>query len=509
MRDTRQLKICNISDINLCCVVSTMQFQVRSALLLSAFFSSSSFVSAGPPGNFDLSSFKQGDIIYKDVAIVGGGSAGTYSAISLKDKGHSVIVIEKKNRIGGNTETYIDPATKIPVDVGVQMFHNISVVTDYFKRFNIPLIVYGSDATNATAQFMKQQYDFRTGKAVNISFPSATDVGAAFGNMAKFLAQYPKLDDGMYLPDPVPADFLLPLGEFVKKYECEAILNTMFELDPALGDFTTVPAIERIRVFGLSLVQAVSTGVLTTARHNNSELYTKAQNELLSATSLLLSSEVVASSRGDHNVKLMVKTPTGNKLIIAKKILITIPPKVDIMAPFDLSRQETSVFSKMIDVGYYTSVMKNTGIPDNVSVFNYAEDTPYNFPVLPQGYNVQMTPVPGLHQAVYGTPRSAATYPMSDDAVKADIVKGIKRLQKANPDKFKQTEPEFLFFSAHTPFYLQAKPEDIAAGHYAKMYALQGLRNTYWTGASWRAQDSSDIWRFSENEVLPKLIAGL
>jgi hypothetical protein len=462
--------------------------------------------SRGQAYDFDVGNFHETDIIYKDVAIIGGGSAGTYSAISLKDKGKSIIVVEQKNRIGGNTETYIDPVTKTPIDIGVQMFHNVSVVIHYFKRFDIPLIVYGSDATT---QPISQQYDFRTGKAVNISFPSATEVNAAFGKFAQFLAQYPRLNDGMYLPDPIPADFLLPIGDFVKKYDCEAILNTMFELDPALGDFTTVPAIERIRVFGLSLVEAVSTGVLTTARHNNSELYTKAQAELLSASSLLLNSKVVASSRGKSNVKLVVSTPQGKKLVIAKRLLITIPPKLDIMAPFDLSRQEQSVFSKLIDVGYYTSLVKNTGIPDNVGIFNYAQDTPYNFPVLPKGYNVQTTGVPGLHQALYGTPRSAATYPMSDDAVKADIINGIKAIQKANPAKFDQTEPEFVFFSAHTPFYLQVKPEDIEAGHYEKLYALQGLRNTYWTGATWRAQDSSDIWRYSENEVLPKLLAGL
>ena len=486
-----------------------MHFLVRSALLISASLFPNILASSTKSPDFDVASFAKVDTIYKDVAIIGGGSAGTYSAISLKDKGKSVIVIETKNRIGGNTETYIDPATKTPIDVGVQMFHNISVVTNYFRRFDVPLTVYGSDAANATTQPLKQQYDFRTGQPVNVSFPSATEVSAAFGRFAQFLAQYPRLNDGMYLPDPVPADFLLPLGDFVKKYNCEAILNTMFELDPALGNFTTVPAIERIRVFGLSLVEAVSTGVLTTARHNNSEIYSKAQTELLSASSLLLNSEVVASSRGLSDVKLVVRTPNGKKLIVAKKLLITIPPKLDIMKPFDLSRQETIIFSKLIDVGYYTSVMKNTGIPDNVGVFNYAQDTPYNFPVLPKGYNVQTTSVPGLHQALYGTPRNAATYPMSDDAVKADIINGIKALQKANRDKFNQTEPEFLFFSAHTPFYLQVKPEDIAAGHYKKMYALQGLRNTYWTGATWRSQDSSDIWRYSENEVLPKLLAGL
>jgi hypothetical protein len=38
---------------------------------------------------------------------------------------------------------------------------------------------------------------------------------------------------------------------------------------------------------------------------------------------------------------------------------------------------------------------------------------------------------------------------------------------------------------------------------------LQGGRSTWWTGASWRAQDSSDIWRFNEEVVLPGLLKGV
>jgi len=451
---------------------------------------------------------EKANTLFTDVAIIGGGSAGTYSAISLKDKGKSVIVIEKKDRIGGNTETWIDPATGTPVDVGALVFHNITVVQNYFKRFNIPLVVYGSDV-DPTTQPIKEQYDFRTGRAVNVSLPAPADIGAAFTKFAEFLAKYPRLDDGMFLPSPVPEDLAMPFGELVTKYGLEAAVNTMFEMDPALGDWQTVPAVERIRVFGLGLVAGMINGVLTTAHHNNSEIYTKAQAELLSASSLLMKSEVVASERTQSGIKLIVNTPKGKKLILAKKLLITIPPKVDILAPFDLSKQEMTLFSKFIDVGYYTSLVKNTGIPDNVGVFNYAQDTPYNLPVLPKGLNVQTTKVPGLHQALYGTPRGSKTFPLSDNEVKADIIKGIKTLQKANPHKFNQTEPEFVFFSAHSPFYLQVQSEDIRAGFYDKLYALQGVRNTYWTGASWRAQDSSSIWKYSENEVLPKLVKGL
>lgn len=484
----------------------TMHSPVRSAaflsfcLLLQVLYSSASAV------DIDLTSFNPNDIISKDVAIIGGGSAGCYSAISLKDKGKSVIVIEKKNRVGGNTETYIDLATGTPIDIGVLVFHNISIVTDYFIHFDVPLTLYEADTVDESAY-----YDFRSGTELNISFPSVNETATAFTKYAQFLEQYPGLNDGLFLPDPVPEDLLLPFGEFADKYDIGASLNTMYELDPAVGNFTTVPTVERMRTMGLSLVQQTATGFLTTAHHNNSEIYSKIQAELLSGSSLLLNSEVVLTRRqdGPEGVQLVVHTPEGQKLIIAKKLLMTIPPKPKLLENFDLSANETAIFSRFIDVGYYTSIVNNTGLPDDLGVFNYNPDTPYSFPVLPALYNVQTTPVPGLHLALYGTPRSNESFPLSDDEVKADIIKGIKTLQKANPDKFNQTEPELVVFSSHTPFYLQVSPDDIKDGFYDRLYALQGLRNTYWTGAAFRSQDSSDLWRYSEEEVLPGLLEDL
>lgn len=55
---------------------------------------------------FDSRSYATSDIINKDVAIIGGGSAGTYTAIRLKDLGKDVIVIEKDSILGGHTDTY-------------------------------------------------------------------------------------------------------------------------------------------------------------------------------------------------------------------------------------------------------------------------------------------------------------------------------------------------------------------------------------------------------------------
>ncbi|KAF2123012.1 amine oxidase, flavin-containing superfamily [Lophiotrema nucula] len=453
--------------------------------------------------------FKPSDIVEKDVAIIGGGSAGVYSSIKLKDKGKSVIVIEKKNRIGGHTETYIDPATGVPIDMGVIIFHNLTVVRNYFARFNVPIIPFGSDTDPNAPAPVSGNYDLLTGKEVNVMSPSQAATSVAIAKYAEQLQKYPRLNDGMFLPDPVPEDLVLPFGEFVKKYGVEDALVTMFNYNPGLGDILTVPTVENMRVWGLSLVAQLQGGFLTTAHHNNSELYIKAATELLAAESLLLDSEVKWAERSDACVKLIVKTPSGRKLIKAKKLLITIPPRLDFLGPFDLSRKERGIFGRLIDAGYYTSILKNTGLPDNLSITNYRQDTPYNLPELPGVYSIGATGVPGLKLAYYGTPRSAKTYPVPDSKVKSDIISAFKSLQQANPDKFNETEPEFVVYSSHAPFYLQARPEDTKAGFYEDLYGLQGERNTYWTGATWRGQDSSDIWRFTEEEVLPELLAGL
>ncbi|KAI4639029.1 hypothetical protein J4E93_009519 [Alternaria ventricosa] len=449
------------------------------------------------------SSFHPSAIITRDVAIIGGGSSGTHAAITLKDANKSVIVVEIKNRLGGHTETYTDPATGLAQDYGVLVYHNESTVLDYFARFDIPLAppqFAGNDAN----------YDFSTGLAVNVSAPSVEELGAGLQKYAAFLAQYPKLESGMFLPSPVPTDLTIPFGDLVTKLGLEALVQTLFSTNQGIGDILSVPVVENARVNGLGLVQQLASGSLvTTAHRNNSELYGKAQAELLDSDSLLLSSEVVRSVRRKGGVELVVKTPDGVKLVRAKKLLITIPPRVDLLARFDLRRQEREVFGKLIDVGYYAALVKNTGVPDDLNLYNRAPDTLYNLPALPGVYIMSPTAIPGVKAIYYGSQQSNATYPLSDDFVKEEMIAAIKRLQTANADKFEATEPEFVVYTSHAPFYLQAKPDDIKAGIYDEMNALQGLRSTYWSGATFRASDSSALWKFNKEIVLPMLMEGL
>jgi hypothetical protein len=152
-----------------------------------------------------------------------------------------------------------------------QVWHNISIVRNYFQRFNIPLV------TNDNGAARSLDFDFRTGTPVNVTHPAPEAVGAAFAKYAAFLAQYPELDRGMFLPNPVPEDLLMPFGALAKKYDFEAILENLWITNQGAGNLLTIPTVENMRVDGLSLIQQVLTNaLLTTARHNNSELYTAA-----------------------------------------------------------------------------------------------------------------------------------------------------------------------------------------------------------------------------------------
>ena len=235
----------------------------------------------------NVADFPSHSIIRRDVAIIGGGSTGTYSTINLRDMGKSVVVVEANNRLGGHTEAYTDPATNITVDIGVVVFHNLDLVRDYFARFNIPL------GTTGGASSPTEYVDFQTGKIVSgYSPPSLSNPLAVYSAQ---VAKYPALDGGFYLPDSVPADLLLPFRDFTTKYALEPALTFFSTLCQGLGEFLAQPTLYVFKNVGLGVLQGIATGFLTTARHDNSQLYDKATTEL--GTAALLNSTVRVEAR--------------------------------------------------------------------------------------------------------------------------------------------------------------------------------------------------------------------
>ena len=321
---------------------------------------------------FDPENYAKADVIVSDVVVVGGGPSGTYAAINLSKMGQSVVVVERKKRLGGHTNTYTDNSTGLTVDYGVHTFLNSSITLEYFAHFNTSLVNYtGSNATVSLA-------DFNTGNPV-FFYPSRNLTGWAVQ-----IAQYPWLDSTWKIPQPVASDLLLPLGDFLVKYNLSDAAFNLYFGPQGISNLLQQLTVNVMKMVDRAYLRGISGAMLSTANKNNSEIYVKALTEL--GSNALVSSTVTAAARpqGGRGVSLVVKTPMGSKLVQAPKLLITIPPTLGNMRPFNLNIEELQIFSQWTSMGYYTLVLNNTGLPDRYQWINANDSSAtYHIPQQP------------------------------------------------------------------------------------------------------------------------------
>lgn len=436
----------------------------------------------------DLRNYAKDDVLVTDIAIIGGGSSGTYAAINLRKMGQRVVVVERKKHLGGHTNTYTDRFTGATADYGVQAYLNSSTTLDYFNHFDIPLVSYtGFNITTALA-------DFDTGKPVVFN-PSRNLTG-----WAAHLAQYPWLDSTWNVPQPVAPDLLLPLGDFLAKYNLSDIAFDIYLSAGGLSDPLQQLTINVMKMVGPALLSQMTGAALGTAHNDNSELYKKALAEL--GPDALLSSTVKAAVRRQkgNGVSLVIETPTGIKLIQASKLLITIPPTFYKMRAFDLSPKERDLFGQLEPMGYYTVLVNNTGLPDGHEWINANDlSATYNIPQQPAASQITSTHIPGLFYVWYRSPHREARV-----KVKRLAIKAIQNIQEAQ--NYTITTPTIIKCKSHYPFKLSVSAQAIKDGFYSDLYALQGQRNTWYTGAAFISHNGGVIWNFTQ-VLLPHIVA--
>lgn len=257
-----------------------------------------------------------------DVCVIGGGAAGTYAAIKSTDLNKTVVVVEHQDRLGGHTKTYVDPGSHRSIELGVAEYEDTPIVREWFARFKVPLYRY-----NFTMPGVRSEYvDFQTGQIAN---PKQGDLLGAWDAFQTQVDKYPSLDYSLdSVPFPVPADLLLPFGQFITKYNLQDAVPYLSLYGEGWGNFVTLPTLLAIKYFPPSFFSPATLysgapGALTAK--DNSLIYEKATEEL--GPNALLSSTVLSMDRSAPNlVKIKVQTPSGKKLIRAKKLISAIPP---------------------------------------------------------------------------------------------------------------------------------------------------------------------------------------
>jgi hypothetical protein len=351
----------------------------------------------------------------------------------------------------------------------VEVWHNSSIVENFFSRFNVPLTIV------STTQDSTQCIDFATGTPLNGYPGNQGNITTAIQAYVAQLARYPFLDAGFDLPDPVPTDLIMPIGDFVAKYNLSAAMPVLIGYSSGLGSLTNYFTLYFMKLVGRSVIQAIQTGFYTTARRDNSEIYRNAQANPLATDSLLLNSQVVSTDRDDNDglVQLAVSTPSGHKVINAKKILFAIPPTLANLLNFDINPQECSLFEQFSTTGYYTGLLRNSGVQPTP---NRGVNTTYDIPTLPGIYSTSASTIPGLQHVFYGSDTI-----LPNDQVRADIVTTMQRLF---PNATATAPPEFAVFSGHTSFMFTVSSSAIEAGFYRNLSKLQGYRHMYSSGGA-------------------------
>lgn len=442
-------------------------------------------------------------VVTQDVAIIGGGTTGSFAATWLLDHNLSFAVIERQPNLGGHSQTIYDEKGNA-IEYGNVFFENTTTARSYFARYSVDFAPL--PAVDDPAHPIRF-YDLTTGEHVEGFAPPGPEAAfTALQRRADYVEQhFPFLEDGYYLPDPVPEELLMPVIDFIKRHQLQDVLNIAFQVAQGFGDFLHAPTLYAAKILSPTLLRKLTNNDMLVLSRGNAELYKRSLADFTQHSrhaNMFLSSRVTQADRrrdAQGYVSLVVEEASGRSTTIrAKHLLITIPPTTANLAPFlDLDARETAVLSHLACNYYWTGVLRDARLPAH-EVQNCHLANPGGVPSMPGSYVFEATPSPRLHSFWYGAPAGAAN--QTREGVLGAVKGEMGRLHaQMGFDVEAGKELDLVGFGDFGDFACMVDAEAIRGGFYQELYALQGYRDTWWTGAAWHTHDASLLWDFTVN----------
>jgi len=418
-----------------------------------------------------------------------------------------------RNVKGGHVDTYFDKDTGRVHDYGVQVFFPYEDSLDFIARMNVSLVA-GLNRANNTMHYV----DFTTGKELSHFQAADSQKGTAAVRKFHDLAiekGYDKMTQPGYWnlpagPD-IPEDLLLPVGEFVKKYDMEPILSMMYPSTGggvgSRGDFDKVMTLTMMKSFPIAWVKAFLGDIkMYRVEKGNQILYDRIG--ALLGNDVLYNTTVVSSERTDQGVKLTVRSPAGEKVISARKLLLAVQPSRENLAPLDLNDAEKKLFSKPKYGRSHTGIMRHPRLPGNITLRNMpaaAEQQPLA-PFLKTPFVLSFQSYGGASR-LFSLGASGSNYTEFDEAAAQETARtALKRMAAAGTVPDLGDEPvEFVAWSDHEVGGFGVSPQDMRDGWMASLYALQGKRSTWFTGGGVASDFTPMLWKFND-DLLPRML---
>lgn len=431
-------------------------------------------------------------LLDRGVCVIGGGSAGTYAAINLRNMGESVALIERTGRLGGHANPFIDPDGDGAIDIGVVVFENQPWVKQYFSLLGV------TSYEQPNFVLPNAYVDFNTGKTVaGYAPPSETDLGIALETCYQILStQFPYLSAGFQLPNPAPADLLNPFGDFVTKYGLQSLVGTAFDYAQGVGNMLQVPALYVLKNFSQGVVYNILQGSFLSIAGGTQQIYNQALRIL--GSDVILNATVTQASRDAGGVLVNVFSAQGPLVVRCNKLIVAFPPILQSLGPLGLDQSELSVFSQLRANSYATALVELSGLPPEQALTNTSPSTPYNIPSLPGLYGFNPSQDPKLWNALFGSLTA-----LPDALIKQSILSAINNMAAAGTYPVKLVD--YRLYANHTPFEMMTTPT-IAGGFNHSLNALQGRRSTFYTSAAFQTTDSSLIWLLTHS-LLASIVA--
>ncbi|KAL4762823.1 uncharacterized protein BDW70DRAFT_166617 [Aspergillus foveolatus] len=444
-------------------------------------------------GTTAAAAFRAQDTIDRDVVILGGGAAGTFAAVQLREQGHTVALVEQKSRLGGHAETLYLPDGKY-VNYGVEGYFNNEITKDFFAQLDVeyePVL---------PGTILTQHVNFRTGKRVLPGSELLTTAAAALLYRGA-IEQFNYLAEGLYdLPEEVPEILLRPFREFVHKYKLWGAVDLIFSFAESVGNMLDRPTLYVIQDFGIPHIDALLNGGYIRPKDGTDVLFDKAADYIDEANNIFYDSTATQTSRDKNGVKVVIQNAktSAQKLIRAKKLLIAFPPVLEKLSGFDLTEQESTLFAKLTYINYYAAVVTNTAVPDNFIILNTdPSNQPGSLPTTPFNWALEYSGVPG-----YFMNKIVGEANLTEAEARALIIDDLKRMSTAGTFRIKDgQEPEIAAFASHSPETLMVSVEDVREGFYRKLYELQGQASTFYTGYAFCTDYSTVLWKYTSGIV--------